>query len=116
MSLVLQSIGGGITSTSNDKTEEDTGLHIMVAGLAFQVFSLVLFMVLCAEFVYCVRRCREAKEPRFEELRNTGMFKAFPYGSSTSFPLSSPLFYTDMFPSACYRYHYHFHPLCLPCC
>ena len=79
-SLVLQSIGGGITSTASDKSTSDAGVHIMVAGLAFQVFSLALFMVLCLEFAWCVRRARNAKEERFEDLRSTGGFRVFKYG------------------------------------
>lgn len=79
-SLVLQSIGGGITSTAGDKSTSDAGVHIMVAGLAFQVFSLVLFMILCLEFAWCVRRAPGAKEERFEGLRSSGGFKIFKYG------------------------------------
>jgi hypothetical protein len=80
-SLVLQSIGGGITSTSGDKATSDAGVHIMVAGLALQVFSLVLFMVLCLEFGWHVRHARkEDLEDRLEDLRSTGAFRAFKYG------------------------------------
>lgn len=77
-SLVLQSIGGGITSTAGDQSASDAGVHIMVAGLAFQVFSLVLFMVLCLEFAWYARRAR--KEERFVDLRGTGAFRVFKYG------------------------------------
>ncbi len=80
VSLILQSIGGGITSTASDKSSSDAGLHIMVAGLAFQVFSLVVFMVLCLDFAWCVKRVHDAKEERFESLRRTGAFILFNYG------------------------------------
>lgn len=79
-SLVLQSIGGGITSTANTRKASDAGVHIMVAGLALQVFSLVLFMVLCMEFAWCVRRTRDGKDERFEDVRRTGAFRVFKYG------------------------------------
>lgn len=78
VSLVLQSIGGGITATAGDKNTSNAGVHIMVAGLALQVFSLVLFMVLCLEFAWHVRDAR--KEERFMELRSTGAFRVFKYG------------------------------------
>jgi hypothetical protein len=77
-SLVLQSIGGGITSTAGDKSTSEAGIHIMVAGLAFQVFSLVLFMVLCLEFAWHVRQAR--KDERFADLRCTGSFRVFKHG------------------------------------
>jgi hypothetical protein len=81
-SLVLQSIGGGITSTSGDKVTSDAGVHIMVAGLALQVFSLVLFMVLCLEFSWHVRHSHtENFRECFADLRSTGAFRAFKYGS-----------------------------------
>ena len=77
-SLVLQSIGGGIAATAGDQHTSAAGVHIMVAGLALQVFSLVLFMALCLEFAWHVRHAR--KEERFVELRGSGAFRAFKYG------------------------------------
>lgn len=54
----------------------------MVAGLAFQVFSLFLFAVLCAEFA---GRLRTRKDNRNEELLplvSSGKFKLFLWGKS----------------------------------
>ena len=34
---------------------DDTGINIMIAGLAFQVASLGIFMLLCADFARCVK-------------------------------------------------------------
>jgi hypothetical protein len=78
VSLVLQSIGGGITATAGDKSISNAGVHIMVAGLALQVFSLVLFMVLCLELSWYARGAH--KEERFVDLRGTGSFRVFKYG------------------------------------
>ncbi|PMD53612.1 RTA1 like protein, partial [Hyaloscypha bicolor E] len=83
-SLVLQSIGGGITSTSGNKVTSDTGVHIMVAGLALQVFSLILFMVLCLEFGWHVRHSRKDFRERFADLRSTDAFRAFKYALAIS--------------------------------
>jgi hypothetical protein len=77
-SLVLQSIGGGITATAGNKSTSNAGVHIMVAGLALQVFSLVLFMFLCLEFAWHVRDAR--KDERFVDLRGTRAFRVFKYG------------------------------------
>lgn len=77
-SLILQSIGGGITATAGDQSISSAGVHIMVAGLALQVFSLVVFMFLCLEFAWHVRDAR--KDERFVDLRRTGAFRVFKYG------------------------------------
>ncbi|KAI4114925.1 MAG: hypothetical protein LQ338_007937 [Usnochroma carphineum] len=54
-SLVLQAIGGALADTANTHDAQQTGINIMIAGLAFQVVSLTVFAVLCADFVWCVR-------------------------------------------------------------
>jgi hypothetical protein len=55
-SLILQAAGGGIAATTNSYSELQDGTHIMVAGLSFQVFSLLLFMLLCLDFLFALRR------------------------------------------------------------
>jgi Na+-transporting methylmalonyl-CoA/oxaloacetate decarboxylase gamma subunit len=58
ISLLLQVAGGAIASiadksrpkTAAEKRMGDHGVNIMVAGLAFQVFSLLVFLVLWGEF------------------------------------------------------------------
>ena len=35
---------------------DDTGVNIMIAGLACQVGSLAIFMLLCADFARCVKK------------------------------------------------------------
>lgn len=61
IALVLQAAGGAITSIadSDQKSLGDTGVNIMIAGLAFQVASLTLFIVLASEFALRVRRSSE---------------------------------------------------------
>ncbi|KAK2807800.1 hypothetical protein FQN50_005343 [Emmonsiellopsis sp. PD_5] len=57
VSLILQGAGGGIASVATqDGKDGSTGTNIMIAGLAFQVFSLVVFITLVGEFVWRVRR------------------------------------------------------------
>ncbi|KAF7593756.1 hypothetical protein BBP40_010932 [Aspergillus hancockii] len=48
ISLILQAAGGAIAAGSTKNAT--MGEHIMLGGLAFQVFSLILFSLLCAEF------------------------------------------------------------------
>ncbi|KAF2493926.1 RTA1 domain protein [Lophium mytilinum] len=58
LSLVLQSAGGAITAMADDgdKSAHDMGINIMIAGLIFQVASLVVFMALCANIWNRIRR------------------------------------------------------------
>lgn len=76
-SLVLQSIGGGMAAQATEHTAEQNGVHIMAAGLAFQVASLVLFIILCGEFAFRVSRRKGALDPMHARLRTTWKFKAF---------------------------------------
>ncbi|KAK6836958.1 Sphingoid long-chain base transporter [Apiospora arundinis] len=93
IALVLQGAGGGITATGDgDKAKVDMGVNIMIAGLAFQVFSLVAFSVLCMDFGWRLRKgqreWRRASvatndtadlEDRYRSLRNTVAFKGLLY-------------------------------------
>jgi len=58
VALVLQAVGGAIADTANTEEDSAKGTHIMVAGLAFQVLSLLLFIAVAAEFVFKVKRVR----------------------------------------------------------
>ncbi|KAI5303709.1 hypothetical protein KEM56_007277 [Ascosphaera pollenicola] len=53
ISLVLQAAGGGVAATSIDVGENpDPGTDTMIAGLAWQVFSLFCFIVLTCDFAF----------------------------------------------------------------
>ncbi|TVY32923.1 Sphingoid long-chain base transporter [Lachnellula occidentalis] len=54
IALVLQAVGGALADTASAKS----GTDVMVAGLAFQVISLALFIGLAGEFFWNVRRDR----------------------------------------------------------
>jgi hypothetical protein len=58
ISLILQSVGGGIADAASTESGKNEGTNIMVAGLSFQVISLVLFMFLAAEFFFKVKKDR----------------------------------------------------------
>jgi hypothetical protein len=50
LSLILQAVGGAMSSTSNGRS--DSGVNIALAGLAFQVFTLVAFAALCFDYFF----------------------------------------------------------------
>lgn len=53
VSLVMQAIGGAIAATSlEDFRDILPGTHIMLSGIAFQVFSMTLFLFLLFHFLF----------------------------------------------------------------
>ncbi|KAL0253267.1 phospholipid-translocating ATPase rsb1 [Diplodia seriata] len=79
LSLVLQAAGGAITATA-DRDEPDKnqmGIDIMIAGLSSQVASLAIFMALCIEYGFRVRRHAGELDVGFAALRRRFAFKAF---------------------------------------
>ena len=67
---------------SHQDKSPDTGDHIMVAGLAFQVLTLFLFQLLCLDFmIKTLRRMRAmgtaALDPTHAALRGSAKFRVF---------------------------------------
>lgn len=81
VSLVLQGTGGGIAATADDHSTSERGRAIMVAGVVFQVVSLLIFMGLGLEFVSRLLRTTggSARDIRFAPLRDTKKFTWFQY-------------------------------------
>ncbi|CBF84276.1 hypothetical protein AN2651.2 [Aspergillus nidulans FGSC A4] len=85
VALVLQSIGGAMTSTADDADGRETGVNIMIAGLAFQVAALTLFIALAVEFAWRQRRRSEGQVPigeddvkdQYAEIRRDKWWKVF---------------------------------------
>lgn len=62
VSLVLQGTGGGLASVAAQTDQDSTpGTNVMVAGLAFQVFSLLVFISLVCDLVWRARRRRRMR-------------------------------------------------------
>jgi hypothetical protein len=80
----LQAAGGAITATADDREESDMGVNIMMAGLSCQVASLLLFVVLCAEYGLRVRKSPQKLNVHFNQVYNTNMWKMFVIGKSTT--------------------------------
>lgn len=62
LALVLQAAGGAIADDADTQEEQDRGVNIMVAGLAWQVFSLTVFTIFCID--YRLRTNRALKDGR----------------------------------------------------
>ena len=78
IALLLQAIGGAIASVANTASTTQMGIHIMVAGVSWQVASLGIFSILCAEFAWRIHRSMDGQlNPDFEALRRTFKFRAF---------------------------------------
>lgn len=76
-SLLLQGGGGAIVSVADDQATEDIGLHIMQAGLIFQVASLLVFISLCGIFAVACHRHPDMLDARFADLRASFPFRLF---------------------------------------
>ncbi|OCL07362.1 RTA1-domain-containing protein [Glonium stellatum] len=74
VSLVLQAGGGAIVEIATNYSFEHVGIDIVMAGLGFQVASLVLFLGLCAGFwMACIKR-QDELDIRFRPLRSSLRF------------------------------------------
>lgn len=60
--LVLQGAGGGLAATAKTHSAGQTGVNVMIAGLAFQVISLVLFSIICLDFAWRLRNGTTASQ------------------------------------------------------
>lgn len=76
-SLVLQALGGGRAAEAKTYAAKQPGIHIMVAGLVLQVFSLVVFITLCADFAYSLHKSPSMKDAMHQNFRKSRKFKAF---------------------------------------
>lgn len=56
LALILQGAGGGIAATAKDRQGSKNGANIMVAGLAWQVVSMSIFMALWGDFILRARK------------------------------------------------------------
>ena len=82
-SLVLQGAGGGITSTEDPGSSgQQAGIDVMIAGLAWQVVSIIIFMSLATDYYLSVKRAGPQNyNPRFATLRNSKFWTAFLWGT-----------------------------------
>ncbi|XMA09502.1 hypothetical protein WAI453_002293 [Rhynchosporium graminicola] len=79
ISLILQGVGGALASVAETQPDVDTGTDIMIAGLIFQVVSLVVFVILCGDFVWRLRKNRNAWNTENSAIYESWIFKGFLY-------------------------------------
>ncbi|KAL2054846.1 hypothetical protein ABVK25_004668 [Lepraria finkii] len=78
--LILQGVGGAISSTSRQRDQIQVGINVIIAGLATQVASLLIFIILGAEFAFRVRRRSDEMVKETGYLRGTRRWNAFLLG------------------------------------
>jgi RTA1 like protein len=80
ISLLLQAGGGAIAVVADNLTFEYIGIHLTLAGLALQVFSLGVVLALAGDFARtCMKKTRDWIES-YAVIRDSGYFKTFMIG------------------------------------
>ena len=79
LSIALQGAGGGVASAASpdQKSLLDTGNGVMVAGMIFQVVTLLLFGVLSVVYAFRVWKYQHELDFEANTLRQSLKFKAF---------------------------------------
>lgn len=117
--LVLQAIGGALADTADSGSSlQQTGINIMIAGLAFQVVSLTIFIALCLDFAWQVRKHNASSRQILRQFHCKPFhFHAFILGKmvTSKARLVRLLLTLCSNRSACYCYRYHICPFLLPC-
>ncbi|KAK3623659.1 hypothetical protein LTR56_009609 [Elasticomyces elasticus] len=76
-SIILQAVGGALASVAETMSLLEVGDNIMIAGLATQVFTLVIFGILAADYGLSIWRNRTQLNPHTIGLRSSRRFKLF---------------------------------------
>lgn len=80
-SLIIQGAGGGIAATANNGSNmQDVGNDLMMAGIVWQVVTLLIFGAMVGDYASRVRSHRSQLEPSAIKLMNTTRFKLFTGG------------------------------------
>ncbi|KAK5113592.1 hypothetical protein LTR85_010821 [Meristemomyces frigidus] len=74
ISIILQGAGGAISAIAQKQTLLNQGVDIMIAGLAFQVFTLLIFFVLAIEFLVRCLRSPEKMNPGTKTMARSAKF------------------------------------------
>lgn len=80
LSLLLQAAGGAIADTADTNSESQVGADIMIAGLVLQAISLVVFLLVVADFAWTCRKGGLDMDSEKRRTRNRVIFKAFMAG------------------------------------
>jgi hypothetical protein len=74
---MLQAVGGALASASDNMKILNAGTNVMIAGLVFQVFTLVIFGLFAGDYALAIYRNRTRLNPATAELRQSLRFKLF---------------------------------------
>lgn len=85
ISLSLQGAGGGVASAATKDSTLALGNHLMLAGLIFQIVSLVLFALACGDFAIRAKRFASSRNPEYSKLRASTKFRGFLWAAVVSF-------------------------------
>ena len=77
LSLVLQGAGGGIAATADTDTFQNVGNDLMMAGIAWQVVTLLVFGILVADYAYTAYKGRNGFTQETINLLSSRNFKLF---------------------------------------
>ena len=77
VSLLLQAVGGAMTAIAHTDSSMQTGINIMIAGLASQVASTTVFVYLCLHFAWNLRRNPSRRNVKNIDLRGSRRFRIF---------------------------------------
>jgi len=86
LSLVLQGAGGGLAATAgNGSNLQSVGNNLMMAGIVWQVFTLIVFGILVTDYYLRAQKCRDQLSASAIKLIQTLRFKLFVFGLSLAF-------------------------------
>ena len=76
--MIIQGAGGGLAASANgDATQQKTGNDLMMAGIVWQVVTLIVFGTLVADYAVRVNRSRQQLSPTATALLQSGKFRFF---------------------------------------
>ena len=77
LSLILQGAGGGIAATADTSTFQNVGNDLMMAGISWQVVTLLLFGALVTDYAYKAYKGRNGFTQETINLLSSRNFKLF---------------------------------------
>lgn len=77
LSLILQGAGGGIAATANTEANQNIGNNLMMAGISWQVATLLGFGILVGDYVYRAYKGRNGFTQATVNLLASRNFKLF---------------------------------------
>jgi hypothetical protein len=85
LSLVLQGAGGGIAATATTTSNQDLGNNMMMAGIVWQVFTLLVFGILAGDYFYRLYSRRGEMGPTATTMIKDIKFRLFAAGLVLAF-------------------------------